>query len=203
MSRAGTGQPHSAQDLLNNGGNSSTSQHPRSTSSSGPGSSASGQQQQLLESLPLEELEKLLSDDDAFSKFAATWVSYSPAAQTLSQLQQRNLELARSNLDMQASLEEVRNQIAIVRNSEYAAVKAVFQELVDRQSAVLKVLAPTALLDRLRQDVDQLNDGGSSLMDGLMVGQLSVEQFVEQYTAQRVQYYSLDLKRQAAELSLR
>jgi len=66
------------------------------------------------------------------------------------------MALARENIAMQSTLEEARNHVAIVRSSEYAAAKGVFDELLQSQRQVCACLAPAVLLDKLHAAVNEV-----------------------------------------------
>jgi ESCRT-I complex subunit VPS37 len=59
-----------------------------------------------------------------------------------------NRELAAANLSLAEEQADKRNQVAIIRSSEYAPAKAAFDDKYARQAAVLEKLAPEVLLRR-------------------------------------------------------
>jgi len=155
-----------------------------------------------LEALSTSQLEELLKDEEAFRKFAIHSISNTPAARALAEVRAQNVALARDNLAMQGTIEEARNHVAIVKSSEYAGAKAAFEELVARQAAVLAAAAPNVLLGALVADTDKLDDASSALQDQYQSGAMSLDAFVDAYTASRVAFHILDLKRQTSEQSM-
>lgn len=51
-------------------------------------------------------------------------------------------EQARRNLSREGEMAEIRNQIAIIRSSEYAPALAAYEEKAQKQQAVLDLLSP-------------------------------------------------------------
>jgi hypothetical protein len=68
--------------------------------------------------------------------------------QPVKQLKAKNLELAAANLAAAEEQADKRNQVAIIRSSEYAPAKAAFDAQWARQQAVLSKLSPEVLLRR-------------------------------------------------------
>lgn len=54
------------------------------------------------------------------------------------------------------SIDEARGHVAIVRSGEYAAMRSLFEDLFNRQKAIITKMGPDALLARLRQEVDEV-----------------------------------------------
>ncbi len=61
----------------------------------------------------------------------------------------------------QASIEEARNHLAVVKSSEFSSARSSFAELQARQQAVLDTVGPNALLDLLTKDVDKVRTTGA------------------------------------------
>lgn len=57
---------------------------------------------------------------------------------------------------MQAAIDEAKTHVAIVKSSEYAATKDIFDDLVKRQHMVMAKLNPSILLDKLHEAVEQV-----------------------------------------------
>lgn len=71
-----------------------------------------------------------------------------PSAQEANALMASNRELAAANLALADEQADKRNQVAIIRSSEYAPAKAAFDDKYARQATVLEKLAPEVLLRR-------------------------------------------------------
>mmetsp|Transcript_20647 Transcript_20647/g.35335 ORF Transcript_20647/g.35335 Transcript_20647/m.35335 type:complete len:183 (+) Transcript_20647:134-682(+) len=157
--------------------------------------------QSKLEHTSTERLEQLLTDEAAVKQFIIEYVSTTPGARTLRDIQARNLALAQENLDMQDQIEEVRNHVAVVRSSEFSTTQASFRELYSRQAAVLDTISGPVLVERLAQDEAKLDEASAALQDDLLAGRIGVEAFVEAYVAKRTAFHALDLRRQVVEFS--
>lgn len=94
---------------------------------------------------------------------------------------------------------QARNQLAVVRGSEYSMIKARFDELHERQARVLDTLGGDAWSARLRAAADAAEATSSAAVDDFLAGKLPLEAFLESHLASRTRSHALDLKRQAAE----
>ncbi|KAF5827571.1 hypothetical protein DUNSADRAFT_423 [Dunaliella salina] len=124
------------------------------------------------------------------------------AARALDDVQSQNLAVAQENIAMQGALEEARNHVAIVKSSEYAAAKSIFDELLQSQRQVCACLAPSVLLDKLHAAVNEVDEQSIAVHDRFLKGELQPDRFAEQHTEIRQKFHLLDLKRQAARSSL-
>ncbi|KAG1663697.1 hypothetical protein FOA52_013265 [Chlamydomonas sp. UWO 241] len=170
----------------------------------GVASASAGQTERdaSLESLPTSELERLLGDDDAFWRFAVTWVQALQVATTTEEIHRQNVALAQDNLLMQGSIDEARNHVAIVRSSEYASAKATFDELYARQEAVLKKLNPILLIQKLHDEADRLDAAFETSYDAFLAGSLPLEKFTAEHVQGRIEFHKMDLMRQAGQYTL-
>eukprot|EP00798_Chlamydomonas_sp_ICE-L_P018518 gene18518-25021_t len=155
-----------------------------------------------LEELSNAELEKLLDDESAFKAFVIKWTQESPAAKTLQEIRRRNAEIAGEVISMQASIDETRNQVAIVRSSEFASCRGELEVLLQRQANVMAKLGPSVILDELKKTAAEVDDKSSALNDAFDSGSVPVEQFVENYMKQRLEYHTMDMHRQAADVMI-
>lgn len=97
------------------------------------------------------------------------------------------------------SLLQVRNQLAVVRSSEYTLIKSRFDELLTRQQKVLSTMGSVVWREKLEEAVSATDAASSALVSDFMAGDTTLEQFIKQHVEQRTQHHVLDLKRQAAE----
>ncbi|KXZ47780.1 hypothetical protein GPECTOR_33g662 [Gonium pectorale] len=153
----------------------------------------------FLESLPTAQLEAMLGDDEALKKAAAQWLKDLPAARALEDVRRQNRSVATANVALGRSIEEARGHVAIVRSGEYAAMRALFEELYARQEAVIAKMGPGVLLAKVREEADKADAASDELLERFQAGTLSVEAFVDAYVAAREAFHTVDLKRQAAE----
>ncbi|GIL80053.1 hypothetical protein Vretimale_12873 [Volvox reticuliferus] len=155
----------------------------------------------FMEGLPTARLREMLENEAELKKAAATWLKDTPAARALEDVRRQNRAAAEDNQALARAIEEARGHVAIVRSGDYAAMRALFEELYKRQEAVLAKMGTNKLLERLRQEADKADAASDEVLDRFQMGSLSVEAFVEQYVAAREAFHITDLKRQAAEHS--
>ncbi|GBF95927.1 hypothetical protein Rsub_08050 [Raphidocelis subcapitata] len=148
------------------------------------------------------QLATLLSDEEEYKKVLRGVVAGSQMAAALEDIRVKNRQLAASNLSQQGAIAEARNQLAVVRSSEYQAIRARFDELLARQAKVSKVLGGPLFRERLEDAVSEADAASAALGAAFLAGQLPLEQFLEQYVDARARHHALDLKRQAAEAVL-
>jgi hypothetical protein len=96
----------------------------------------------------------------------------------------------------------VRNQLAVVRGSEYTLIKSRFDELYARQARVLSTVGGVVWREKLEEAVSAADSAASALTADFMSGDVALEEFVNQHLELRMQHHALDLKRQAAEALL-
>lgn len=94
---------------------------------------------------------------------------------------------------------QARNQLAVVRSSEYTLIKSRFDELYERQSKVVSTLGGVVWREKLEEAVSAADTASAAVANDFMSGDLLLEQFVRQHVELRTQHHVLDLKRQAAE----
>lgn len=149
-----------------------------------------------------EHCEELLKDESAFKALLQEAIKGSPMAATLEEIRVKNRQLAESNLNKQAAINEVRNQLAIVRSSEYTLIKSRFDELLSRQQKVLSTMGSVVWREKLEEAVSAADATSSALVSDFMSGDVPLDQFVQKHVDMRVDHHVLDLKRQAAETLL-
>jgi hypothetical protein len=156
--------------------------------------------------MPIAQLAKLVADgDDGGAEFRTALrgvVSGCKMAAALEDARQQNRQLAASNLAQQGAIAEARNQLAVVRGSEYSSIKARLDALLKRQAAVAAVLGGAKFRERLEDAVSEADAASSALSAAFLDGTLPLDAFVDQYLGARARYHALDLKRQAAEVAL-
>jgi hypothetical protein len=97
---------------------------------------------------------------------------------------------------------QVRNQLAVVRGSEYTLIKSRFDELYGRQARVLSTMGGVVWREKLEEAVSAADSAASALTADFISGDVALEDFVNQHLELRMQHHALDLKRQAAEALL-
>ena len=111
----------------------------------------------------------------------------------------KNRQLAQSNMSRQDTISEVRNQLAVVRSSEYLLISSRFDALLQRQTGTVAALAPNVWRQKLEDAVSELDAASSSMASAFLAGGAPLDQFLLEYVALRTKHHMLDLKRQAAE----
>lgn len=94
---------------------------------------------------------------------------------------------------------QARNQLAVVRSSEYTLIKSRFDELYERQAKVLSTLGGVVWREKLEEAVSAADSQSAAVAADFMNGDVSLDQFIKQHVELRTQHHILDLKRQAAE----
>eukprot|EP00878_Enallax_costatus_P042857 GHUV01050356.1.p1 GENE.GHUV01050356.1~~GHUV01050356.1.p1 ORF type:complete len:137 (+),score=43.48 GHUV01050356.1:714-1124(+) len=120
-------------------------------------------------------------------------------AATLEDIRVKNRQLAESNLSKQNAINEARNQLAVVRSSEYTLIKSRFDELYERQTKVVSTLGGVVWREKLEEAVSAADSASAAVANDFMAGGMSLDDFVKQHVELRTQHHVLDLKRQAAE----
>ncbi|KAF8066376.1 VPS37-2 [Scenedesmus sp. PABB004] len=148
------------------------------------------------------QLEELMRDASAFKALLREAVRGSPMAATLEDIRVKNRQLAESNLSKQSAISEARNQLAVVRGSEYTLIKSRFDALYARQAKVLSVMGGVVWRERLEEAVSASDAASGALAADFLAGDLPLDDFVGKHVEARIAHHALDLKRQAAEALL-
>eukprot|EP00775_Hariotina_reticulata_P011542 gene11542-11685_t len=149
------------------------------------------------------QLEELLQNPAAFKAVLQEALKGSPMAATLEDIRVKNRQLAESNLSKQNAINEVRNQLAVVKSSEYTLIKSRFDELYDRQQKVMSTVGGTVWREKLEEAVSAADSASAAVKADFLAGDMSLEDFVRRHVELRTKHHILDLKRQAAEQLLR
>jgi ESCRT-I complex subunit VPS37 len=110
--------PSGYPSLPSGSGGSSSSQAGQPGSPTRMAAAAGGQLPDLSRLAPAQ-LATLMSDEDEYKKVLKGVVAGSQMAATLEDIRVKNRQLAASNLSQQGAIAEARNQLAVVRSSEY------------------------------------------------------------------------------------
>lgn len=145
------------------------------------------------------QLEDLVKDQAAYKAVLREAIKGSPMAATLEDIRVKNRQLAESNLSKQNAINEARNQLAVVRSSEYTLIKSRFDELYERQTKVLSTLGSVVWREKLEEAVSAADSASGAVASDFMNGDMSLDDFVKKHVELRTQHHVLDLKRQAAE----
>lgn len=145
-----------------------------------------------------EELAALLMNDTKYKTLVSSIMAGSSVAQVRASVRTGIVDMANHNLEKEQLISEVKNHIAIVRSSEYAAAKEQFDSRLQRQSAALAKLKPEVLIAKLAKASREADDQAEALYDEFMTGNTTVEVFVSAYSKAKAVAHARDLKSSAA-----
>lgn len=83
------------------------------------------------------------------------------AVQGLEALHDKNAALASSNIELESTISQAKGHVAIVRSSDFASARSLFDGLYSRHQAVLTKLSPEVLLGQIRADAEEVSTGGA------------------------------------------
>eukprot|EP00193_Tetraselmis_chui_P007686 CAMPEP_0177765840 /NCGR_PEP_ID=MMETSP0491_2-20121128/8201_1 /TAXON_ID=63592 /ORGANISM="Tetraselmis chuii, Strain PLY429" /LENGTH=310 /DNA_ID=CAMNT_0019282205 /DNA_START=334 /DNA_END=1263 /DNA_ORIENTATION=+ len=149
---------------------------------------------------PTAELVKLLRDPKAYEALVKAEVAKLDTGKVIAEAKQQNVKLAQRNLEMETKFREVKNQIAIVRSSEYGATKQAFDDRAARQAKVAEELQPEKLIRALEEKGAQLEEESDELYSEFMSENIPVDAFVDKYMKLRTEVNERLSRRQAAQI---
>lgn len=149
-----------------------------------------------------EELQRLLSDQDAYSAFLQSLDSVRQIDSLWTELLNRNVELAKQNLERESDIFQLKNQCTIIRTTELATAQERFNEVHKRERDVKAVYSPAVLLERLQDAASKVDDESESIYQQLLSGEINVGEFLQNYRKKRYLYHKRTLTRLAAKTSM-
>uniref|UniRef100_A0A803N9S6 VPS37 C-terminal domain-containing protein n=1 Tax=Chenopodium quinoa TaxID=63459 RepID=A0A803N9S6_CHEQI len=99
-----------------------------------------------------DELRKLLTDKEAYNQFLLDLDQVKAQNNVRDELKKEMLHLARSNLDKEPQIVELRNQCRIIRTTELASALEKLNDLEKKKEDLLKCYSSASLLHRLQGD---------------------------------------------------
>ncbi|RUS29577.1 hypothetical protein BC938DRAFT_480499 [Jimgerdemannia flammicorona] len=138
-----------------------------------------------------EELEELLADDYAFTRFFDELEQISSHTSSCPQ---------DKNLSKEAELNKLQ-ETATQLNDEHRELRSEFDEKILLQQEALKRFAPSALLSRLRSAVYESDELSESIVQSFLDGKLDQDVFVRQFRELRKVYHLRASKLERAERS--
>ncbi|CAI9760646.1 unnamed protein product [Fraxinus pennsylvanica] len=102
----------------------------------------------------VDELQKLLSDKDAYQNLLLSLEPVKTQDRVGDELRNESLQLARENMEKEPHMVELRNQCRIIRTSELATAQEKLHELERKKEETLKNYSPASLLHKLHPCVD-------------------------------------------------
>ncbi|XP_047332783.1 vacuolar protein-sorting-associated protein 37 homolog 1-like [Impatiens glandulifera] len=156
----------------------------------------------VLKDKSLDELRKLLSDKDAYYHFLLSLDQVKTQNNVRDELRKETVQLARSNLEKEPQIMELRNQCRIIRTTELAASLEKLNELERQKGDILKFYSPSSLLQRLEDAMKKNDEESERLHEQLVEREIEVSVFVQKYKKIRNTYHRRALTHLAAKTSL-
>ncbi|XAR64596.1 hypothetical protein NMG60_11008335 [Bertholletia excelsa] len=156
----------------------------------------------LLKDKSVDELRKLLANKDAYQQFLLSIDQVKIQNNLRDELRKETLQLARENLEKEPRIMELRNQCRIIRTTELAAAQEKLNELERQKEEILKFYAPTSLLHRLQEAMNETDDESENLHRQLLDREIDVGAFVQKYKKLRNTYHKRALTQLAAKTSV-
>lgn len=188
------------QGLSGQGTPSASSSRPASPMESSPSKAATAPTDfPQLQTLSNDQLQELLFNKEAFLKLADSVIEDSQPMHVKKLLARGNMDLAQANLEREGEVGEIKNQIAIIRSSEYAAAKEAFDVAYTRQEAILQKIKPQALIEALGEKAAEADEAAEKLHEDMMQRNVPIEGFLGPFIAQKKLFHQRELKQQAAQ----
>jgi len=80
---------------------------------------------------------------------------------------------------------QVRNQLAVVKSSEYTLIKSRFDELYERQQKVLSTVGGTVWREKLEEAVSAADSASAAVKADFLAGDMLLEDFVRRHVELR------------------
>lgn len=149
-----------------------------------------------------EELQRLLSDQDAYSSFLQSLDAVRQIDSLWSEMLNRNVELAKQNLEKESDIFQLKNQCTIIRTTELAAAQERFNEVRKKETDMKAVFSPAVILERLQDAASKIDDESEGIYQQLLSGDISVGDFLQSYRKMRYLYHKRVLTQLAAKMSM-
>ena len=163
-----------------------------------------------LEAASNADLEKWVTDGGAYDELAARIATRvarerggKGAPSSTATPSTSALDTAKATLAKEPVLAELRNQVAVIRSSEYDDAAAAASAAAARQAAVADAIAPSALVSGLAAAAADADAASSRAYDAFLAGGAGkVDAFIKEYVAMRTDVHRLELKKEAAKATL-
>lgn len=136
-----------------------------------------------------EELVDLLTNKEHYLKFLFTIEPVKYLNHVIQDLESGNRDLAKSNLEMEAEINELRTQCRIIRGTELAAAKEKLDTLTKRERELTSKCSPAAFIHQLRDAARVVDEEAEKLHEKLLKGELEPAEFLPKYRELRLQYH--------------
>lgn len=155
----------------------------------------------LLKDKSVDELRKLLSDRDAYNQFLLSVDQVKIQNNIRDELRKETSQLARSNLEKEPQIMELKNQCMIIRTTELAAAKEKLSELEKQKDDIMKFYSPASILHRLHEGMNSIDEESEALHRQLLERETDLATFVNKYKKLRTTYHRRALIHLAAKTS--
>ncbi|KAM7255180.1 hypothetical protein ACFE04_020421 [Oxalis oulophora] len=163
------------------------SERPQSPSQVPPGEAAAIIS--LLKNRSIEELQKLLSDKEAYQQFLLSLDQVKVQNNIRDELRNETLQLARDNLEKEPRINELRNQCRIIRTTELATAQEKLHELEKQKEEILKFYSPGSIQHRLEEAMNKAEEESENLHRQFLDGEIDLGPFVQKYKKLRTTYH--------------
>ncbi|KAJ8754161.1 hypothetical protein K2173_002060 [Erythroxylum novogranatense] len=143
----------------------------------------------LLKDKSVDELRKLLNDKDAYRQFLLSVDQVKMQNNVRDELHKETVQLARENLEKEPRIMELRNQCRIIRTTELATAQEKLNELEKRKEEILRSCSPAALVQRLKEAMDETENESEALHRQLLDRDIDLGTFVQKYKKLRTTYH--------------
>lgn len=175
---------------------------PAGAAGQGPGSSSAAEpipdSFPEMQSMPSQHLATALHDEAAFEALLAQVLANGQSAQARAALKASTIDIAQRNLQKEAALNDIRNQVAVIRSADYAGAADEFRQRRAKIEDLVSRITPASLMTKLQEAAQQAELESERLVKEFMGGAMPVEEFVGGYGDLRALYHKRDLKRKAA-----
>ncbi|CAO2824117.1 unnamed protein product [Amaranthus hypochondriacus] len=155
----------------------------------------------LLKDKSVDELRKLLNDKDAYNQFLLALDQVKAQNNVRDELQKEMLQLARSNLEKEPQIAELRNQCRIIRTTELAAASEKLNDLEKKKEDLLKCYSSDSLLRRLLEEMNKTDEESDKLHSQFLDKEIELAAFVQKYKKLRSLYHRRAMTHLAAKTS--
>eukprot|EP00803_Ostreobium_quekettii_P011534 evm.model.scf_525.5 EVM.evm.TU.scf_525.5 scf_525:19303-21938(+) len=112
-----------------------------------------------LQNLSDEDLWLCIIDAAKYQQFANRVLQSSQAPCVNEDLRKSNIDVAQSNLERENEIREIGNHIAIIKSSEYADARGLYEEHVQRQQEIVGHLSIRVLREQLQHSAKKVGLG--------------------------------------------
>lgn len=150
----------------------------------------------------VDEMRKLLTDKEAYYQFLQSLDQVRAQNSVRDELQKEMLQLARSNLDKESQIAELRIQSKIIRTTELAAALEKLNDLVKKKDDLLKCYSSSSLLQTLQEEMNKTDVDSENIHSQFLDREIELAAFVQKYKKFRSLFHRRAMIHLAAKTSL-